>query len=92
MSEYKNLDMDEQVMVTNIDSPYWVKKFWRIQMHSLFLLKSLLTIRSTHDVKLAWTGVKSLWDHVKDYKDKGEYITTEEKEKKMQKTVAQGVA
>ncbi len=83
MSEYKNLDMDEPVMITKIDAPYWVKKFWQIQMHPLFLLKSFLTIRSFHDIKLAWTGVKSLWGHVKDYRNKGDYITTEEVEKKV---------
>ena len=81
MDDYRNLDMDEPVMQTQIDTTFWVRKFWRIQMHPWFLFKSLITIRNQHDVKLAWTGVKSLLGHIRDYTQKGRYITDEQSEK-----------
>lgn len=67
MNDYNNLDMDVPVMKTQIDTTMWVKKFWNIQMHPWFLFKSFITLRSIHDIKLAWTGVKSLLGHNKDY-------------------------
>ena len=70
MANYNNLDMDKPVMKTMIDTTYWVRKFWRIQMHPWFLFKSFITIRTIHDIKLAWTGVRSLFGHVRDYEEK----------------------
>ena len=66
--DYEKYDMSYDILCSTIDTEKWVKKFWKIQTHPLFLLKSLLSLRSIDDIRLALRGVKSLLGHVKDYK------------------------
>jgi len=65
--DYKKFDMDIPVLKTDINTTYWCRKMWKIQFHPLFLLKSFLTLKNLQDIKMAFTGVKSLAGHLKDY-------------------------
>ena len=52
---------------SQIDTTYWCRKNWKIHLHPLFLLKSLFSIRSITDFKIAFRGLKSLLGHIRDY-------------------------
>ncbi len=66
-SDYENFDMEHDILKSPINTAYWCRKIWNIHTHPLFLIKSLLTIRSTKDIDIALRGVKSLLGHLKDY-------------------------
>ncbi len=66
--DYEKYDMSYDILLSQIDTEKWVKKFWKIQMHPLFILKSLFSLRSIDDIRLAFRGVKSLFGHIRDYK------------------------
>ncbi len=67
--DYEKYDMSYDILKSQIDTDYWVKKFWKIQMHPIFLLRSFLSLRSIDDIRLAFRGLQSLLGHVKDYKN-----------------------
>ena len=66
--DYDKFDQAEPVMKTEINTTYWCRKMWRIMKHPLFLIKSFFTLRSWHDVKLAFIGFRSLQGHLHDYR------------------------
>ncbi|MFH1287204.1 MAG: radical SAM protein [bacterium] len=65
--DFRNYDMSHNILKADIDVAKWCRKMWRIHLHPLFMLKSLLTIRKIEDIRLAWTGVISLIGHLSDY-------------------------
>lgn len=64
---YRNYDMEQDILKTDIDTTYWCRKFWAIHQHPMFLMKSFFSIRSLDDLQLAFRGVRSLLGHLKDY-------------------------
>ncbi len=65
---YEKFDMANELLKTQINSTKWCKKIWRIHLHPLFLIKSFLSLRRWQDIKLAFTGLFSLFGHLRDYK------------------------
>ena len=65
--DYDRFDQSEPVLRTDIDTTAWCRRMWKIMEHPRFLLRSLLTLRSRADLRLAWTGLQSLRGHLKDY-------------------------
>ncbi|MEK6796076.1 MAG: radical SAM protein [Spirochaetota bacterium] len=65
--DYEKFDMSIDVLKTQIDTTTWCRKFWAIQTHPIYLLRSFLTIRSFSDVSIALRGVVSLIGHLRDY-------------------------
>ena len=66
-ADYANYDMNHHILKTQIDTVYWCHKMWAIHLHPLFLLKSLLSVRSIDDLRLGWRGLLSLFGHLRDY-------------------------
>ncbi len=67
--DYEKFDMAHKILKSQIDSEKWCKKLWRIHLHPWFLIKSLLTLRRWRDIKLALTGLISLFGHLGDYQE-----------------------
>lgn len=65
--DYSKYDMTHAILKTDIDTVKWCHRMWRIHLHPLFVIRSLLSIRSAYDVKLAVRGVASLFGHLRDY-------------------------
>lgn len=65
--DYSIYDMSKPVLKADIDSQKWCKKLWQIHYSPRFLLRTLFTIRSWHDIYLLYRGVKSLFGHEKDF-------------------------
>jgi len=65
--DYEKMDMEHDILKSNYDNEVWCKKMWNIHKHPMFLLKSLISIRSPREIALAFRGVKSLLGHTKDY-------------------------
>ncbi|MEM2904500.1 MAG: radical SAM protein [Candidatus Bathyarchaeia archaeon] len=63
---YEEYDMSKPVLKCSYDAMEWCEKIWRIHKDPLFMLESLLSIRSLNDVKLGWIGVRSLRGHEED--------------------------
>lgn len=66
-NDYEKYGLSKPILKSSVDPVAWCKKIWTIHHHPRFLFKSLVTLRSSHDVKLAFRGVKSLMGHEKDY-------------------------
>jgi radical SAM superfamily enzyme YgiQ (UPF0313 family) len=64
---YDMMDMEHDVLKTQVNNAEWCKKIWNIHMDPQFLLKSLLTVKSGREIALAFRGVRSLLGHTKDY-------------------------
>ncbi|MBI5417338.1 radical SAM protein [Candidatus Poribacteria bacterium] len=67
IGDYENYDMSKPILKSGCDSNKWCQKMWKIHYEPVFLLKSFLTLRSLHDLKLAFQGIRSLAKHVKDF-------------------------
>jgi len=65
--DYHHFDMSKPVLKSPIAPMQWCDKMWDIHTHPLFILKTLLSLRSIHDIKLLYGGVKSLKGHTKDF-------------------------
>ncbi|MBI4976173.1 MAG: B12-binding domain-containing radical SAM protein [Spirochaetes bacterium] len=65
--DYEKFDMSVDVLKSPIDTTMWCRKFWSIQTHPLYLLRSFLSIRSFADIKVAVRGLFSLIGHLRDY-------------------------
>jgi len=65
--DYTKFDMAHQILKSNINSAIWCKKIWRIHLHPLFLLRSLVTLKKWQDIKVAFRGLISLFGHLRDY-------------------------
>ena len=66
---YEKFDMAHQILKTSINTAKWCKKMWRIHLHPLFIIKSILTLRHWKDIKLALRGFISLLGHLQDYRE-----------------------
>ncbi|HID26439.1 MAG TPA: radical SAM protein [Methanosarcinales archaeon] len=65
--DYEKYDMSMPVLKSYINPFEWCDKMWSIHKESKFILRSLLTMRSFYDLKLAYTGFKSIDAHTKDF-------------------------
>ncbi len=65
---YERYDMSHPILKSNCDSNKWCQKMWKIHYEPKFLIKSFLTLRSWHDIKLATQGIRSLLGHINDFK------------------------
>lgn len=65
--DYEKFDMSQPMLKSPIEPLKWCDRIWGIHEESKFLLKSLLSIRSFHDLKLAYTGFKSISGHKRDF-------------------------
>ncbi len=65
--DYEKMDMEHDILKSEIDTAAWCKKMWNIHKHPMFMIKSGLSIRSVRELGLAFRGVKSLLGHTKDY-------------------------
>lgn len=66
-NDYENFDMEHDILKSPVDTTHWCRKIWSIHKHPLFLLKSLLTVKSIKDIDIAIRGIKSLLGHLNDY-------------------------
>jgi radical SAM superfamily enzyme YgiQ (UPF0313 family) len=65
--DHEKFDMSQPVLKTEIDPFKWCDKIWGIHKEPSFLLKSMVSMRSHRDLKLAYTGLKSVIAHSKDF-------------------------
>lgn len=65
--DYEKYGLARPVFKTSIDAEKWCNTFWKLHTHPVFMLKSLITARDIHDIKLLLTGATSLIGHIKDY-------------------------
>jgi len=64
---YENYGISEAIVRSPIDDNKWCNRIWKVHYHPKFILRSLFTARSIHDIKLLLRGVKSLMGHVRDW-------------------------
>ncbi|MBI2303827.1 MAG: radical SAM protein [Chloroflexi bacterium] len=65
--DYSQYDMSHPVLRCSFDAMAWCDQMWNIHKHPLFLLKTLLQVRSRDDITLLGRGVTSLLGHNKDF-------------------------
>jgi radical SAM superfamily enzyme YgiQ (UPF0313 family) len=68
IGEYEKYDMSRPVLKSPSNSSKWCKKIWGIHSEPKFLWKSLISLRSVHDFKLAFRGIVSLLGHLRDFR------------------------
>lgn len=66
-ADYEKFDMSHPVLKSHIESFEWCDRIWSIHKEPKFMLKSLLSIRTFRDLKLAYTGFKSISGHKRDF-------------------------
>ncbi|MBI2953110.1 MAG: radical SAM protein [Chloroflexi bacterium] len=64
---YERFDMSVPVLRTTIDASRWCRRMWRVHQEPSFLLKTLVSIRSSDDLSLLWRGMRSLMGNLRDY-------------------------
>ncbi len=67
-NHYERFDMSRPIMKSAYDPMKWCNKMWSIHKHPLFLIKSLVSLRSFRDITLALHGISSLWGHLRDFR------------------------
>lgn len=65
--DYEKLDMSQPVLKTHPMPLEWCDRMWGIHKEPAFMAKSMLTLRSLNDLKLAYTGYKSVSGHKEDF-------------------------
>lgn len=65
--DYEILDQTKAILKSPIDTQKWCKKIWAIHTNPLFVLKTLLSIKSKQDIELIFRGLKSVFGHLRDY-------------------------
>ncbi len=65
--DYEKFDMSQTVLKTHRMPHEWCDRMWSIHKEPMFITKSMLTLRSLNDLKLAYTGYKSVSGHKKDF-------------------------
>lgn len=65
--DYSKFDMSQPVLKSEAPSQEWCDRMWGIHKEPVFIAKSLLTIRSINDLKLAYIGYRSVKGHKKDF-------------------------
>lgn len=66
-SNYEEYGKSRPIVKSPIDATKWCQKIWQIHKEPKFLLRSMLTLRRSDDIKLAIRGVRSLLGHESDY-------------------------
>jgi radical SAM superfamily enzyme YgiQ (UPF0313 family) len=65
---YDEYDMSKPVVKCSYDPMSWCEKIWKIHKDPLFMLRSLVSMRSLSDMKVALIGFRSLQGHEEDQK------------------------
>jgi radical SAM superfamily enzyme YgiQ (UPF0313 family) len=65
--DYEKFDMSQSVLKAQVDAYMWCDKLWSIHKDPKFMFNSLITMRSTHDLKLAHKGFRSVMAHTNDF-------------------------
>jgi len=65
--DYDKFDMSRPVLKSHPSPLEWCDRMWGIHKEPMFLTKSMLTLRSLNDLKLAYIGYKSVSGHKKDF-------------------------
>lgn len=65
---YDEYDMSKPILKCSYDAMAWCEKIWKIHKDPLFVLRSLVTMRSLSDVRVALVGLRSLQGHEEDQK------------------------
>jgi len=65
--DYEKFDMSQAVLKTHPLPHEWCDRMWGIHKEPMFITKSMLTLRSLNDIKLAYIGYKSVSGHKKDF-------------------------
>jgi radical SAM superfamily enzyme YgiQ (UPF0313 family) len=65
---YDEYDMSKPVVKCSYDPMTWCEKIWKIHKDPLFMLRSLVSMRSLSDMKVALIGFRSLQGHEEDQK------------------------
>jgi radical SAM superfamily enzyme YgiQ (UPF0313 family) len=63
---YDEYDMAKPVLKCSYDPMAWCEKIWKIHKDPLFVMRSLISLRSFDDVKVGMTGLRSLRGHEED--------------------------
>jgi radical SAM superfamily enzyme YgiQ (UPF0313 family) len=63
---YDEYDMSKPVLKCSYDPMAWCEKIWKLHKAPLFVLRSLVSLRSFDDLKLGMTGFRSLQGHEED--------------------------
>jgi radical SAM superfamily enzyme YgiQ (UPF0313 family) len=66
-SDYEAYDMSRPVLHSPIEAGDWCEKLWKLHYDPVFLLKSIGSLRSMDDIKLATKGIISLMGHTEDF-------------------------
>lgn len=65
--DYEKYGLAKPILKSPIDAEKWCNTIWKLHLHPVFILKSLLSARNIHDIKLLFRGANSLLGHIKDY-------------------------
>ncbi len=63
---YDEYDMGKPMLKCSYDPMIWCEKIWKIHKAPVFMAKSLITLKSVGDIKMAFVGLNSLSGHEKD--------------------------
>jgi anaerobic magnesium-protoporphyrin IX monomethyl ester cyclase len=63
---YDEYDMAKPILKCSYDPMAWCEKIWKIHKTPIFMLRSLVSVRSVDDVKLGIIGLRSLNGHEAD--------------------------
>lgn len=66
-SDYRNYGRSKTLFDLAYDPQNWCNKIWRLHFHPKFIIKSALTAKNYHDVRLLFRGLKSLCGHIRDW-------------------------
>lgn len=74
-SDYEEYGKSRPIVKSPIDPVKWCQKIWQIHREPKFILRSMLTLKRSDDIKLAIRGVRSLLGHESDYQEKARQKT-----------------
>lgn len=63
---YDEYDMTKPILKCSYDPMAWCEKIWKIHKTPIFMLRSLVSVRSVNDIKLGIIGLRSLNGHEAD--------------------------
>lgn len=65
--DYEKYDVTSPIVSSPADPFTWCSRFWRLHLHPLFMIKSLISMQKRDDMALFLRGVRSLLGHMKDF-------------------------
>jgi radical SAM superfamily enzyme YgiQ (UPF0313 family) len=69
-NDYEKYDMSRPILKTSIPPNEVMKlcdKLWKIHIHPIFIIKTLMSIRNFDHLRLLWQGFRSVLGHVRDF-------------------------